>query len=272
MMSRSNFSAIILGIIIVIVLALIMSSYYQSYYEQLQQQLEGQTRAEQEKPTEDNTKILLLIFNIKNSTNLPEWCENLSPVIGEYGLRGSIFITGQVAERYPTCVDIFSFNDRDTDIGSQTYHYVNLTSIRNHTGQINEIINGKKAIDRIGRLSSALFKAPYGPINDDIYPLLISSGIVADFSNNHTYSKYNEGKFHGNDIITYNGSSYSSRKIFLDSLSSKNFTSPIIVEFDNSIPIDEINRFLTKLTSEHKDIQFVSPSELTQMDLTIRID
>ena len=271
-MTISNFAAIILGIIIVLILALIMSSYYQSYYEQLQQQLEGQTRSEQEKPTEDNTKILLLIFNIKNNTNLPEWCENLSSVIGEYGLRGSIFITGQAAERYPTCVDIFSFNNPNTDIGSQTYHYVNLTSIRNHTGQINEIINGKKTIDRIGRLSSALFKAPYGQINDDIYPLLIASGIVADFSNNHTYSKYNEGEFHGNDVITYNGFSYSSRKIFLDRLSSKNFTSPIIVEFDNSVPIDEINRFLTKLTSEHKDIQFVSPSELTRMDLTIRID
>jgi Polysaccharide deacetylase len=269
---RSNFAAIILGIIIVIVLALIMSSYYRSYYEQLQQQLEGQTRAEQGKPTKDNTKILLLIFNIKNNTNLPEWCENLSSIIGKYDLRGSIFITGQVAERYPMCVDVFSFNNRNTDIGSQTYHYVNLTSMRNHTEQINEIINGKKTIDNIGRLSSALFKAPYEPINDDIYPLLIASGIVADFSYNHTYSKYKEGEFHGNDLMTYNGSSYSSRKIFVDSLSSKNLTSPIIIEFDNSVPIGEINRFLTKLTTEHKDIQFVSPSELTQMDLTIRID
>jgi len=261
-----------MGIAIVTILVIVISSYYQSYYEELQQQLEGQSRSEQNNPINNNTKKLLFIFDINNNINLPRWCNDISSLINNYELKGAVFITGKIAKENPECVTNFSFNNSDTDIGSQTYDYVNLASIQNSTEKLNEIFNAKWSIDNIGRLSSALFKAPYGSVSNDINSLLIKSGIIADFSKNHTYSKFEDGEFQENDIILYNGSNISSNIQFVKSLSLTNLTMPIMIEFNNSFPIDEIDKLLTKITSDYDNIQFVNPSEITGKDLTIRID
>ncbi len=185
----------------------------------------------------------------------------LSNVLQKHNVNAAIFISGKTAQLYPECITSFGTG---IDIGSQTYNYVNLKSIPDYSVQLDEIINGKNIIDNTGNLDSKLFRAPYGNTDDDIYSLLYRSNILADFSYENQYNKYENGTFIKYQISNYNTSKYS--KDFFLKLDENN--KPIIINFDNSISIKSIEDFIVDINS--KNIHFVSASELTKTQLTIR--
>jgi hypothetical protein len=237
--------AIATGIVVVLGIAIILPVYYQK------------------RPILQ--PIVMLSFSIIGGSNVPIWCNDLSSILEKHNLRAAVFITGKVAERNPACVSSFSSND--IDIGSQTYNYVNLTSITDYSAALEEVRSGKEVLDKTGNLNSRLFKAPYGSTDQNIYSFLTRSGIVADFSYGQHYNKYEDGKFIKYDIVSYDGASYSS-DLFNDISSSEKM--PILINFDNSTPIDEIDSFLSKLKSVSNNIYFINASELTGMNLTER--
>jgi len=210
----------------------------------------------------------MLSFNVIYDYNVPKWCNDLSLLLKRYSIKATVFITGKIANKFPDCVSVFSSNDgNNVDIGSQTYDYVRLTSISNYNAALEEVKNGKEAVDAAGKLNSTLFKAPYGATDQNIYSLLSRSGILADFSYTHQYNKYEKGQFIKYQLTAYNGSNYFSKEL-LDSLSSKK--TPLIINFDNSNAIDRLDSFISKLKSEYKNIHFINASELTGMDLTVK--
>jgi peptidoglycan/xylan/chitin deacetylase (PgdA/CDA1 family) len=240
---------ILLSVLVILGVAILLPAYYQK----------------RTQPAEVYYKAILS-FSILDKSNLPNWCFDLSSMLQKYKIRASVFISGNLAEKYPKCVSLFSSN-KNIDIGSQTYNYVNLTSIPDYTKQLNEIKNGKRVIDYVGKVDSKLFKAPYGLTDGNIYSLLSRSGIIADFSYSNQYNKYENGQFIKYDIITYNPSSNQSN--ILSVLSSSKGEN-VLINFDNSTPIDQIDSFLSKLKSINKNIKFASPSDVTGMNLTIR--
>ena len=204
--------------------------------------------------------LVLLSFNIADDENTPQWCNELSSVLKKHNVKAAVFITGRVAQENPGCVSGFSSN---IDIGSQTYDYVDLTSINDYAGQLEEIKEGKLAVDKAGNLDSKLFKAPFGTTDENIYSLLSKSGILADFSYPSQYNKYYDGKFIKFDLTTQEGLVKSPD--YYQNL--KPDQGPIIINFDNQTPVEKIDRFVSELKSSH--IRFVSASDLTGIDLTI---
>ena len=204
--------------------------------------------------------IAMLSFSIIDDSNAPTWCNDLSDVLKKYNVKAAIFVTGRVAERDPTCVTAFPNN---VDIGSQTYHYISLTSIQEYTAELEEVKNGKIAIDKAGNLDSKLFKAPYGATDENIYSLLNRANITTDFSYNNHYNSYYNGEFIKNDLIEYKGIEHSPN--FFSSLT---INKPVLIDFDNSTPIKQIDSFVSELKSTN--IHFVSASDLTHTSLTIR--
>ena len=69
---------------------------------------------------EEVQHVAILSFNILENNNLPIWCVDLSTALQKYKIRATIFIAGNLAEKYPICVSLFSSNE-NIDIGSQTY-------------------------------------------------------------------------------------------------------------------------------------------------------
>ena len=201
----------------------------------------------------------ILSFSITDDENTPLWCEQLSNVLKKHNVKAIVFVTGQIADKYPTCITTFS---HDVDIGSQTYHYLSLPSIKDYTVELEEVKNGKMAVDRAGNLHSSLFKSPYGETDQNIYSLLNRANISADFSYSTQYNLYQNGKFIKYDLTEYSGIDHSSN--FFSSLST---TKPVLIDFDNSTPIDKIDKFVSELKSEN--IHFVTASELTSVPLTI---
>lgn len=206
--------------------------------------------------------LVLLSFNIVDDTNTPEWCKDLSSILTKYDVKATVFVTGTVAEDHPECVSVFS---NKIDIGSQTYDYVSLTSINDYAEQLKEIKNGKTAIDNAGKIDSRLFKAPHGDTDENIYSLLSSSGILADFSYDNQYNKYYENKFIKFDSVAYDGAYHSP-----DFFKNLPVTNPAIINFDNTTPVEQIDDFIMHLKSS--GVRFVSASDLTGIDLTIHGD
>jgi polysaccharide deacetylase len=251
-MKMAYAGAIVTGIVVIVGAAIIIPVFYQKWA------ISSVTQ-----PT------AILSFSVVNDNNVPTWCNDLSSALKKYDIKAIVFVTGKIASKYPQCVSAFSSNDNNNiDIGSQTYNFLSLTSTPNYSAALEEVKNGKRAVDNAGKLDSKLFKAPYGSIDQNIYSLLSRSGIVADFSYAHQFNKYESGQFIKYDLIAYNGSNYSSKKELLDSLSSTKL--PVFIDFDNSTPISQIDSFISNLKSEIKDIHFINASELTRMDLTIR--
>jgi peptidoglycan/xylan/chitin deacetylase (PgdA/CDA1 family) len=244
-MKMTYAGTIVTGIVVLLGIAIILPVYFQK------------------RPISQSA--VLLSFSIINDSNIPKWCNDLSSILREYDLKAAVFITGKVAERNPACVS--SFSSKDIDIGSQTYNYVNLTSISDYSAALEEVRNGKEVLDKTGNLDSRLFKAPYGSTDQDIYSFLTRSGIVADFSYAQHYNKYENGTFIGYDLVSYDGASNSSDQINNIILSNN---LPVLINFDNSTPVDQINTFISKLKSMGNSIYFVSASELTGLDLTAR--
>jgi len=204
---------------------------------------------------------VLLTFEINDENNLPIWCLNLSEVLDKHHANAAIFISGKTAKEHPECITSF---DSGIDIGSQTYNYVNLNSISDYSLKLDEVRNGKDAIDITGNLDSKLFRAPYGNTDENIYSILYRSNILADFSYDEQYNKYENGKFIKFQISNYNSSQYSEE--FFSKLKENN--KPIIINFDNSISIEQIDDFISAINS--KNIRIVSASQLTKTQLTIR--
>lgn len=205
--------------------------------------------------------LVLLSFNILDDENTPQWCKELSSFLTKQNVKATVFVTGKVAEENPECVSVFSNN---VDIGSQTYDYVDLTLINDYSEQLEEIKNGKDAVDKAGNLDSKLFKAPFGATDENIYSLLSTSGILADFSYQNQYNKYYNDKFIKFDSTAYEGLQKSTD--YYQSLKPEQ--GPIIINFDNQIPVEKIDRFVSDLKSSH--IRFVSASDLTGVDLTVK--
>ncbi len=205
--------------------------------------------------------LVMLSVSVTDDSNAPDWCKDLSSIFKRYGIKATVFVTGKVAEEYPECVTVFPNN---IDIGSQTYDYVDLTQIPDYTTQLEEVRNGKQAVDYAGKLYSRVFKAPYGSTDDNVYSLLTRSDIVADFSHGQQYNKYYNGQFIKFDLTAYDGPNYSAD--FFHRLSVTD--TPALINFDNSTPIEQIDSFISELKSGN--VRFINASELTGIDLTIR--
>lgn len=185
----------------------------------------------------------------------------MSHVLQKHNVKGAIFISGKIAINYPECINSF---DDDVDIGSQTYNFVDLKSIPDYSIQLDEVRDGKYAVDSTGNLISKLFRAPYGNTDDNIYSLLYRSEILADFSYENQYNKYYNENFLKFEISNFNSSKFS-ENVFYDLVDNGE---PIVVNFNNSIPVENIENFISHMGSHN--VRFVSASELTNMQLTIR--
>lgn len=211
---------------------------------------------------------LMLSFNIVNNENIPNWCNELSSTLQKYNIKATVFITGELAKAYPSCVSLFSTN-RNIDLGSSTYSYLDLARISDYSKALQQVRGGKMVVDSIGKLDSKVFRAPYGSTDEKIYSILTRSGILADFSYTDQYNKYQDGQFIKYDLIAHNGSSSPSNDL-LNSLSSSSIKKPVMVVFNNSIPINQIDSFIAKIKSEIGNIDFANASELTNIPLTVR--
>ncbi len=207
---------------------------------------------------------VMLTFSVLQSDGAVEWCKALSSTLNTYNLPATVFIVGKIAEQYPQTVLSFSNN---VDIGSETYNYTNLTTIPEslYNLKLEEVKQGKAAVDNAGHLDSKVFRAPYGATDQDIYSLLSRSGILADFSYNTQYNVYQNGQFIKFDSITYEGQDYPP-DYFLTSYKQPSL--PLIIDFNNTYPISSIESYLAKLRTGNFD--FVNGSELVGMTLTTR--
>ncbi len=109
------------------------------------------------------TRPFLLTFEIFNRTdsNLQAWCLELSSILEKYNIKSTVFVSGIIANDYPSCVSLFSKNN-NIDIGSQTYNYISLPSIPDYLVMLEEVRTGKDTVDSTGNIVSALFRAPFG--------------------------------------------------------------------------------------------------------------
>jgi peptidoglycan/xylan/chitin deacetylase (PgdA/CDA1 family) len=211
------------------------------------------------------TAQVLLTFSIVSENNMPTWCDDLKGIFARDRLHAVVFFTGKIAEKYPECVGSF---DENVDIGSSTYSYKTFPSIQDYSEQLNEVKEGKKAVDISGSLNSKSFKAPHDSSDDNIYSLLSRNGILADFSYSDRYHKVHEDKFIWFKATAYNASSTTVSKESISKLQIDRDSGPVEIDFDNTVPtskIDEIIRIL-----QDKKVVFVNASELTGIQLTIR--
>ena len=204
---------------------------------------------------------VMLSFNVSESADIVQWCKDLSSLLNRHNLGASVFIVGKVAEQYPQVVS--SFGDK-VDIGSQTYSDLNLTDISDYSVKLQEVKDGKMAVDNAGNLNTRVFRAPLGATDGDIYSLLSRSGILADFSYETQYNVYKDGQFVKYDALVYEARNYSTD--FFSTLSQA--TKPIIIVFDNGYPISDVEAVILGL--KKADVEFVSASELTGLTLTTR--
>jgi hypothetical protein len=167
-----------------------------------------------------------------------------------------------MADSYPDCVSSFS---ADTDIGSMSYSNNNITSISSYPAQLSSIHNGKSSVDLRGNLNSTLFRAPFGTVDENIYSLLFRSHILADFSYVDHYNVYTDG-LSGKTFYRFPINSLD--KFSTSQFSSSDQKTPQMITFYNYEPLLNVKKFVN--ASSNYPHRFVSASELTNMDLTIR--
>jgi peptidoglycan/xylan/chitin deacetylase (PgdA/CDA1 family) len=204
---------------------------------------------------------VMLSFSVTGESDTAQWCKDLSSVLEKYDIKASVFFSGTVAENSAECVTVF---ENSIDIGSQTYSYVKLPSIQDYSIQLEEVRKGKQSVDDAGSLQSKLFKAPYGLTDQNIYSILSRSEILADFSYDDHYNKYHESQFILFNASVFNGIDHSP-EFFINLGEEK---SPVIIWFDDKVPINQIDTFISRLKVE--EIHFVNASELAGIELTIR--
>lgn len=208
-----------------------------------------------------DANLILLTFNIINSSNMPDWCYDLSQYLKSNKIQSTVFMPGIIADSYPDCVSSFSNN---TDIGSSGYRFDKITAIPGYLDELNQIKQGKKAIDRQGKINSTLFRAPYGAVDDNIYSLLARSQIVGDFSYDDHYNIYTDGAsgktFYKYPMVTLNN--------IMDLSNMNDPKTPVVINFYNGQTVEDIEQIINSTSKfPHK---FRNPSELLRMDLTIR--
>ena len=213
---------------------------------------------------------ILLSFDVLGSNDeaASDWCSDLASVLDRHKTKAVVFMAGKTAKESPECVTSFS---EDVDIGSQTYSYVDLTAV-DYRVALDDVWMGKVAIDEAGRISSKLFKAPYGSADDNIYSLLRRSEILADFSYADHYNKFENDQFVKYNLTSFAGDQDGQGQFFaLISDPSSSVTAPVVVNFDDSMQIQHIDDFLTELEGVQDDrIHLVSASDLLGVDLTVR--
>ena len=207
------------------------------------------------------TQKVMLSFSVSESDDVVEWCKDLSSILNGYNIDATVFIVGEVAEQYPQIVSYFG--DK-VDIGSQTYNNIDLTSIPDYSLKLQEVQEGKTAVDNAGNLYSGVFRAPLGATDQDIYSLLSRSGIMADFSYDSQYNLYQNGQFVRYEAAVYEGRDYSPD--YFSTL--PNISKPLIIIFDSTYPISGIETFISTLKKGH--LEFVNASELAGFTLTDR--
>lgn len=201
----------------------------------------------------------MLSFSVTEQQNVDSWCKNLAELLEEENVPVAVFFSGKIAEKNPTVLGYFGDS---VDIGSQTYSFVDLTTI-DFDQQLQEVKTGKQKVDKAGQLNSRLFKAPYGGTDENIYYLLSQSSIVADFSYYSQYNLYENGLFIKYDAIAYDGST--SVK-----LSDAPVTTLHIINFDTSDSVQQIHNIILAL--KESDLIFVNASDIAGTDLTGRIN
>jgi peptidoglycan/xylan/chitin deacetylase (PgdA/CDA1 family) len=204
---------------------------------------------------------ILLSVSVIGPTNVSVWCSDLAAQLRENGKSATIFFAGKIAEMFPESVREFPSN---IDIGSETYSYVDLASLKDPSLQLEEVDKGKFVVDLAGNLSSKLFKAPFGSTTGDTYSLLRTSGIEADFSYDDHYNVRVNNQFMKYGCSAYDG--YEHPANFFISLPKTD--RPIILNFNNTLTVSYIIEIVSQLQSS--DVEFVSASELTGLSLTER--
>ena len=204
---------------------------------------------------------LMLCFSILETDDVTEWCKELSSILENNSIEATIFFVGEVAEKNPECVTTFGEN---IDIGSQTYSYLDLTSISDYSELLEEVRKGKSCVDIAGNLESKSFRAPFGATDQNIYSLLSKNGIIADFSYEKQYNIFQNGQFIKIEIISFHWPEVPADLL----IDRQKYTKPIIIHFNNSVPIFEIKNFVNQLETTYLEI--VSGSNLVGKELTIR--
>ena len=210
-----------------------------------------------EKPTP-----VMLSFSLYDQSNLEIWCKELSEWASSKNIKGSIFLSGEVAEKYPSCITLFP---KSFDVGSQTYSYVQLNQINDYSVQLEEVQKGRESINKVGNLDSKLFKAPYGETDDNIYSILNRNEILADFSYQNQYNKFHNNQFLKFDLVTYDSHDVSNN--IKDDVELSEF--PIQIEFNSFQSITEIKKIVNEIQSWN--IEFESASDVSNLELTRRI-
>ena len=204
---------------------------------------------------------VMLFFDVKDTKNLPQWCNDLSDILQTHNIEATVFVVGQVADQYPQCVKTLS---KRNDVGSQTYNHVGLINLDYQT-QLDEVQNGKNAVDKAGNIQSKIFKAPFGSTDENIYSILNRSDILVDFSYDKQYNKYYQGKFIWFSDSVYDGSKRTPE--FFKNLESND---PIVINFDNHIPVKKIDEYVSTIKSKH--ILFFKASQVTGLELTTHLE
>lgn len=200
---------------------------------------------------------LMLSFSVGQDPDVVEWCRELASVLEREKVSACVFFPGRVAEQYPEAVLCFGEN---IDIGSQTYSNAVLTEIADYSLKLKEVQDGKAAVEKAGNISSRSFKAPGKSTDEDIYSLLSRSGIVADFSYQDQYNVFETGQY-----VRYEAKVLESPDVIPD------FTEDIralIIEFDTTDPVSEIEKFLSRINTGKYDL--VNASELIGFPATVR--
>lgn len=204
---------------------------------------------------------VMLGFSITEKDNVVDWCRQLTSLLDDYVIGATVFIPGELAEKYPECV--WDFNKK-IDIGSQTYSNRDLTKISDYLIKLDEVQKGKKALDEAGEIDTKAFMAPFRATDQDIYSLLGRSGILADFSYDNQYNVYDNGQFVKHDAATFKAGNYKPDYF----LTLPETETPVIIFFDNTYSITDIEKYLSVLNEGY--IKFINASELAGLPLTIR--
>ncbi len=208
----------------------------------------------------DRSSPVMLSFSVVSDWNAPSWCNDLASVLDKHDIKATVFVTGEVAEQHPECVTAFA--SQGTDVGSQTYRYVNLTAVADYQYAQEEIRLGKQAVDRAGNIDSRLFRAPYGETNDDIYSLLSTANITADFSYATQYNVYEQDQFVKYDLVSCDCRDSPED---IEQLLDRDL--PVMISIDNGTTVGEIESLIVYL--KENEMSLVSASELVKTDLTV---
>ncbi len=210
-------------------------------------------------PEAEEQPPVMLSFSMVNGWNAPDWCNSLASVLARHEVKATVFVTGEVAEQNPQCVT--AFTAQGSDVGSQTYRYVNLNVISDYEYTLEEVRMGKQAIDNAGNIDSRLFRAPFGTPPASLYSLLSSANITADFSSATKYAVYEDGQFVEYELVECDCIGSHERVQQLTGLHV-----PVMINIDNAKHPGQIESLIVSL--KESNVKFASASEVTGLDLT----